>query len=75
VGFVAHHQIPVGVGQLRLNILIPAQLVQTADRQGIFGEPVAGTSGFKLIVGEDFERKLPAAVVEYGLVKQEWNRE
>jgi hypothetical protein len=26
--------------------------------QRCIGEPVAGTSGFKLIVGEDFERKL-----------------
>ena len=31
VGFVADDEVPVGIGQLCLNVLVAAQLIQTAD--------------------------------------------
>ena len=62
VGFVANHQVPVGVGQLRLDVLVPAQLVQAADGQRILGEPVAGARRFELVVRQDFEGKLESLV-------------
>jgi hypothetical protein len=62
VGFVANDKVPVGVGQLRLHVLVAAQLVQAADGHGILGEPVAGTGRFELIVRQDFEWKLEPLV-------------
>ena len=62
VGFVANHQVPVGVGQLRLNVLVAAQLVQAADGHRILGEPVAGAGRFELVVRQDFEGKLKSLV-------------
>ena len=62
VGFVANDKVPVGVGQLRLHVLIPAQLIQPADGHGILGEPVAGACRFEFVVRQDFEGKLKSLI-------------
>ena len=64
VGLVAHDQVPARVGrlQLLLHVLVARQLVQPRDDQVGLQEPVAGASGFELVVGQDLERKLEPAV-------------
>ncbi len=62
VSFVANHKVPVGVGQLGLDVLITAQLVQAADGHRILGEPIAGARRFKLVVRQDLEGELESLV-------------
>src|SRR6476661_6767745 len=58
MSFVANDEVPVGIGQFRLNVLIAAELIQATDSHRIFSEPVSRTGRFELVVRQDFERKL-----------------
>ena len=64
VGLVADHEVPAGIGRLEflLHILVARELVETGDDQVGFQEPVAGAGGLELVVGEDLERQVEAAV-------------
>ena len=62
VGFVADDQVPVGLLEFGLGIFVPAQLVEAADGQGDFVEPVAGSGRFQGVVGHDLERQVELAV-------------
>ena len=64
VGLVADDEVPVAVAGLQflLYFLVAGELVETGDDEVGLKEPVAGAGGFELVVGEDFERKLEAAV-------------
>ena len=60
--FVADDEVPVGLLQLGLGILVAAELVEPADGQRVFGEPVAGAGRFELVVGHDLEGQVEPAV-------------
>ena len=62
VGFVADDQVPVGLLELGLGILVAAELVETANGQGVLAEPVAGSCGFERVIGHDLERQVEPAV-------------
>ena len=62
VGLVADDQVPVGLLELGLDVLVAAQLVEPADGQGVLLEPVAGAGRFELVVGHDLERQVEPAV-------------
>jgi hypothetical protein len=60
MGFVANDKVPIRVGELGLNVLISAELIQAANGSGRLCKPVAGAGGFKRVVCEDFEVELEA---------------
>ena len=64
VGFVADDQVPVAVAGLQflLHFLVAREFVEAGDDEVGLEEPVAGAGGFELVVGEDFEGQLEAAV-------------
>ena len=62
VGFVADDQVPVGLLELGLGIFVPAQLVEPADGQGDFVEPVSGSGRLQGVIGHDLERQVELAV-------------
>ena len=64
VRFVANHEVPPATFglELLLNVLVARQLVEAGDDQVVLEEPVAGPSGLELVVGENVEGKLKAAV-------------
>ena len=62
VGFVADDEVPVGLFELLLEVLVAAELVEPADDEVVFLEPVAGPRRLQLVVGHDFEGQMEAAV-------------
>ncbi len=64
MGFVAYHQVPAAVGrpELLLHLLVAGEFVEPGDGEVVLEEPVAGTGGFELVVGEDLEGKVKAPV-------------
>ena len=64
VGFVAHHQVITAIGRSKqgLQIFAAGQFVQPGDGEIVFQEPIAGAGRFQLVVGEDVERQLKAAM-------------
>ena len=64
VRLVADDEIPAAVRRLELllHVLVARELVETGDDQVGFEEPVAGARGLELVVGEDLERQVEAAV-------------
>ena len=64
VGLVADHKIPAAVrrGQLGLDILVAAQLVEPGNDEIVLKEPVPGAGGLQFVVGEDLEREVKPAV-------------
>ena len=51
-----------GACQLLLHVLVAAQLVEPGDDEVVLQEPVAGAGRFELVVGQDLERQMEAAV-------------
>ena len=47
MGLVADDQVPVGLLELGLDVLVAAELVEAADGQRVLGEPVAGPGRFQ----------------------------
>ena len=64
VGLVADHQVVAAVAgpQLGLDLLVAGQLVQPRDGQVVLQEPVAGARRLQLVVGQDVEGQIEAAV-------------
>ena len=64
VRFVADDEIPAAVGrlQLLLHVLVARELVEPGDDEVCFQEPVAGAGGLELVVGENLERQMKAAI-------------
>ena len=64
VRLVADHQIPAAVGRLELLLqrAIARQLVQPGDGEVALQEPVAGARRGQLVVGEDLDAEVEAAV-------------
>ena len=64
VRFVADDEIPAAIRrlQLLLHVLVARQLVEPGDDEVGFQEPIAGARRFQLVVGQDFERQMEAAV-------------
>ena len=57
-------EIPAAVGRLELllHVLVARELVEPGDDEVGLQEPVAGARGLELVVGEDLERQVEAAV-------------
>jgi len=57
VRLVADDEVPAAVGslQLVLDVLVARELVETSDDEVRLQEPVAGSRGLELVVGEDLE--------------------
>jgi hypothetical protein len=64
VRLVADDQVPAAIRELELllQVFVAGELVEAGDHQVVLLEPVAGTRGLELVVGEDLERQLEAAV-------------
>ena len=64
VGFVAHNQVPAAIRRLQLvlDVFVASELVQARDDEVRLQKPVAGTSGFELVVGQNLERQLESPV-------------
>ena len=64
VGFVAHDKVPAAIRRLQLvlDVLVAGELVQARDDEVGFQEPVAGASGFELVVGQNLEGQLESPV-------------
>jgi hypothetical protein len=64
VRFVADDQVPPAVRclELLLNVLITRKLIEPGNHQIGFQEPVAGASSLQLVVGQNFERQVEAAI-------------
>ncbi len=56
MGLIHDDEIPIGLFERGLDVLVAAQLVQAADGQGVFQEPVARAGCFQGIRGHDLER-------------------
>jgi hypothetical protein len=61
VGFIASDEVPVGIRELRLDILIATQLIQ-ADGHWVLREPIAGARRFQLVVRQNLEGKLKSLI-------------
>jgi hypothetical protein len=48
--------------QLLLHILVPRELVETGNDEVVFEKPIAGSCGFKLVIGQNLEGKLETAI-------------
>jgi len=55
VRLVTDDQVTIGLLELGMQAFIPAELVQAADHQVVFLEPVARTSRFQLSQGKYFD--------------------
>ena len=62
MGFIADDEVPVGIGQFRLNIFVTAKFVQAADGKVVLSEPVAGAGRFEFVVRQDLERLLESLI-------------
>ena len=64
VGLVAHDKVPTAIRrlQLLLDILVARQLVEPGDDQIGFEEPITGAGSFQLVVGQNLERQVEAAI-------------
>ena len=62
VSFVADDQVPVGLLELDLRVLVAAELVETTNDQSVLAEPVAGACGFDRVICHDVERQVEPAV-------------
>ena len=64
VRLVADDEVPAAVGRLELllHVLVARELVEAGDDEVGLEEPVAGAGGLELVVGEDLERQVEAAV-------------
>ena len=64
VRLVADDEVPAAVGrlQLLLHVLVARELVEPGDDEVVLQEPVAGAGGFELVVGQDLEGQVEAAV-------------
>lgn len=64
VRLVADHEVEAAVGRLELllHVFVARELVEPGDDEVRFEEPVAGTSRFELVVGEDLEGQMETAV-------------
>jgi hypothetical protein len=64
VGLVADDEVPPGVGRLELllDLLVAGELVEARDDEVVLEEPVAGARGLELVVGQDLEGEVEAAV-------------
>ena len=64
MGLVADDEIPAAVGglQLLLHVLVARELVEAGDDEVVLQEPVAAARRFQLVVGEDLEGQVKAAV-------------
>ena len=64
VRFVADDEVPSAIGrlQLLLHVLVAGELVEPRDDEVGFQEPVAGPRRFELVVGQDVERQIEAAI-------------
>ena len=64
VRLVADDEIPAAIRRLELllHVLVARELVETGDDQVGLQEPVAGARGFELVVGENLEGQMEAAV-------------
>jgi len=64
VGLVRDDEIPGGFGdgELGLDVLVPAELVEAGDDEVVFEEVVAGAGGLEVVVGDDLEGEVEAAV-------------
>ena len=51
-----------GACELLLHVLVARELVEPGDDEVVLEEPVAGAGGFELVVGQDLERQVEAAV-------------
>lgn len=60
VCFIHNNEVPVRRFELRLQIFVAAELVETADDKIVFGEPVARSGGFDRVVRHDLESKAEA---------------
>ena len=58
VRLVHDHEVPVGLLDVLLQILIAAHLVQPGDDQGHFLQGIAGAGGGDTVVGQDLEGQL-----------------
>lgn len=57
VRLVTHDQVPVGGVERALQVVVPAQRVEAADRERVFRKPVAGPGGPGRVVRQDLERQ------------------
>jgi hypothetical protein len=64
VRLVADNQIPPAVRglQLLLHIFVAREFVKTGNDKIVFEKPIAGSSRFKLVIGQNLEGKLETAV-------------
>jgi hypothetical protein len=63
VSFVHHDEIPIGLLQLRLDVIrIPAHSIEPANGERVLQEPVACPRRFDLVVGQDLERQVEPLV-------------
>ena len=62
MSLIADDQVPIGLLELGLDVLVAAQLVEATDDERVLVEPVAGPGCFELVVGHDLERKVEPAV-------------
>ena len=57
VCLVHHHEIPLRVREFLLQFLVPGELIEPGDQQGMVVERVAGERLLREVAGEDGERK------------------
>jgi hypothetical protein len=62
VCFVANNEVPVSVSQLRLNVFVATELIETANGHWILREPVPGPRRLQFVVSQNLERKLKPLV-------------
>ncbi len=51
VALIAHNQIPIGLGQFELQLLIPGQFVQPGDEQRQLSKDIAAAGRFDAVIG------------------------
>ena len=64
VRLVADHEVVTALrrSELRLQVFVAGELVEARDGEAVFEEPVAGAGGVQLVVGQDLEGEMEAAV-------------
>ena len=62
VGLVAHHQVPIHLGQFLLEVIIAGQPVEPADQKGGLGKDIAGAGRFDAVAGEELEGQVEAMI-------------
>jgi len=60
--FVAHDEIPATVWSFEffLNIFVARELIEPGNNKVVLGKPVARTSGFEFVIGQNVEGELEA---------------